>query len=282
MDEHKKVRVTVNQENQSNKKHDLEYYLTPKNKKSQSSILGFHSRSNLSKMMKPVLLAVLLGVLFGAGLIYYFSDLTPDALPATTTEVDEEEEPSSEPNNNEQQSGETLSKPGQVYEVVQFGLFSSKENADELISDSLQPNAVPATVQEQNGQFYVISHLISSESEKDAITDWLESNDLVYMENFFYKSWSFDAVNVDVNESNLEWLNEGITLIEKGESGDQNWESDLQTWFSQQPPDYEQSAKLQEISELLTKLGDSSDLTQQSFIKNTIILNMHLFYSNLA
>ncbi|WP_279401601.1 hypothetical protein [Piscibacillus salipiscarius] len=32
MDEQKRVRVTMNQDNQNHKRHDLEYYLTPKTK----------------------------------------------------------------------------------------------------------------------------------------------------------------------------------------------------------------------------------------------------------
>lgn len=61
----------MNQDNQNHKRHDLEYYLTPKTKIAVI-FLTFNRNSAMAKMVKPILLAVLLGVLFGAGLIYYF------------------------------------------------------------------------------------------------------------------------------------------------------------------------------------------------------------------
>ncbi|WP_279401600.1 SPOR domain-containing protein [Piscibacillus salipiscarius] len=91
-------------------------------------------------MVKPILLAVLLGVLFGAGLIYYFSDLTPDTLPAATTETDDEEPSSDEPVGEQAVSGSTLSKPASAFEVIQFGMFSNQANAEELIQKNYNLN----------------------------------------------------------------------------------------------------------------------------------------------
>ncbi|MFD2637562.1 SPOR domain-containing protein [Piscibacillus salipiscarius] len=281
MDEQKRVRVTMNQDNQNHKRHDLEYYLTPKNKKSQSSFLTFNRNSAMAKMVKPILLAVLLGVLFGAGLIYYFSDLTPDTLPAATTETDDEEPSSDEPVGEQAVSGSTLSKPASAFEVIQFGMFSNQANAEELIQKKLQPQSIPATIQEQNGQFYVISHLISSESEKSSITDWLESNDLVYMEHFFYKSWNVEALNVKVNDQNIDWYNQGLTLLSETEM-DEAWMEQLNAWVNNKPGELQETNKLNKITTLKDQLADANDETHKEFIRKTILLNLHLFYTNLA
>ncbi len=283
MDEQKKVRVTMNQYPQHEKKHDLEHYLTPKKSNPKSSFLTFNGRTMLAKMVKPILLAVFLGVIFGAGLIYYFSDLSPDAVPVTTVDQDDEESNEQQSSGEGEENGEAFSKPSTEYEVIQFGLFSSQENADELVQDKLKPNSIPAIVQEDGGQYYVISHLVSEEAEKSSVTDWLESTGLVYMEDFFYKSWGFDRVSLNVEGEPLNWLNEGLSIIESGESqNDETWRNELESWLSKRPSQYEEASRLNQVNNLLGELSNEEDDAQSDFIQHTILLNLHLFYTNLS
>ncbi|RPF55470.1 hypothetical protein [Aquisalibacillus elongatus] len=281
MDERKKVRVTMNQNNESDQKHDLEYFLTPKG---NSKKFGNSGRIMLPKILKPIMLALLLGVIFGAGIIYFFSDMTPgaeDDVPVSTVGDDDEENDSNE-EGNEDSSSTTFEKAAEAYDVIQFGVFSNRANADELVSDSLNPLSVPAVVQEENGQFLVISHLVLSEQNKDDITNWFESNDLVYMDDFFYKTWNFDAVQLDVSENEFTWLNEGKSLIESVQSGiDKSWVDEVNAWLDQQPKAYQNSESLEQIKQLTTE-AENTNQTLRTIYQHTILLNMHIFYDSLA
>ncbi|GEL77450.1 hypothetical protein [Tenuibacillus multivorans] len=284
MDEHKKVRVTMNQQSTNHKKNDLEYFLTPKSSKNSKPSF-FRGRSMYGKMVKPVVFAVILGVVFGAGLIYFFSDLTPSAIPVAS--VDDEENQAEEEGNDGEQSTENplaFNIPGKTHDVIQFGVFSSAENAREFIQTLLSPHAIPAVVQENNGQFFIISHLIYSESEKNQITEWLESKDLIYMEDFLYKSWSFNPVEAQVSEEEQAWLEQGLDLIEAYQNSDSidNWVADSLAWIDERPEAYRNNQKLIQAHELLADIQGGLDSQLQNFYTHTTLLNLQLFFSNIA
>ena len=76
MEEERKVRVAITKSDDyddQQKKHDLEHFLTPKQKKRPT-----FQKIELTKWLKPILFAIVLGLVFGAGLMYFFSDYTAD------------------------------------------------------------------------------------------------------------------------------------------------------------------------------------------------------------
>ncbi|TFB24937.1 hypothetical protein E3U55_00670 [Filobacillus milosensis] len=278
MDEHNKVRVTMNQQSNYNKKHDLENFLTPKNKQHSYS-LTFRGRSMFGKMVKPILLAVLLGGIFGAGLIYFFSDLTPDAVPVTSVDDDEEVQ---DQTNDEVRTGE-LKLPGNTFEVIQFGLFSTEENANDLNETLLIPNSIPAVVQEQSGQFFVISHVITSEIEKESITNFLESKGLVYMTDFFYKKWNYSTSTVAVSDEEKNWLNEGLTILNEysNSANNRNWMNQTQEWLNDTKESYQNNDHINNMRENLTNFQNTTNENIQQFHERNTLLNLYLFFANL-
>lgn len=276
MDEHKKVRITMNNNEPKIKKHDLEYILTPKNVKQSNRFSNFR-QPLLAKLFKPILFAIILGAIFGIGFIYYFSDLTPPQSVPVVNQNDDDGVKQTDDNNesNEQSNNQTTFEfTSDSYEVVQFGLFSNIENAKEH-ANFLNNNQIPSVVHFQDGNYYVLSMTIFSEQLKGDTRSWLENKGFEYMEDFLFKTWSFPSKQINGESNEVEWLNEGQQLISSNPSAE--WLQEVETWVSEAPEKYKSNDYMTNLSNVISKYKD------QSFpiYRNTADLNMRLFFSNL-
>ncbi|MGM8214249.1 hypothetical protein ACLIA0_01625 [Bacillaceae bacterium W0354] len=286
MDEHKKVRVTMNQHNQSNqhKKHDLEYVLTPKNNK--SNLFKSSKQKMFSKLLKPILFAVLLGAIFGVGFVYFFSDLTPQSVPVFSSD-DDREKNEDKPNEDKPNESETEDQKTTVFErsaltkdIIQFGIFSTNENAFEH-AKTLKNQHIPTVIHEHQGQYYVLSMMVNSESERETVTKWLENQGLEYMVDFMFKPWNFKSVQADVNENELQWLEKGENLISSSNESQSEWMSQVKTWADEAPERYKNNYYVGNIQSTINQFNHQSEQINQSMYANTVRLNIQLLFGKI-
>ncbi|WP_054753440.1 hypothetical protein [Piscibacillus salipiscarius] len=86
------------------------------------------------------------------------------------------------------------------------------------------------------------------------------------MEHFFYKSWNVEALNVKVNDQNIDWYNQGLTLLSETEM-DEAWMEQLNAWVNNKPGELQETNKLNKITTLKDQLADANDETHKEFIR---------------
>nr|WP_289036785.1 hypothetical protein [uncultured Allobacillus sp.] len=247
MEEERKVRVAITKSDDYDdhqKKHDLEHFLTPKQKKKPPL-----QNMKLSKWLKPILFAIVLGLVFGAGLMYFFSDYTADD-PAesggqhVSNVTNDDESDDAEGNSN-------FTMGGQQFQLIQYGIFSSTDNAKEHMASIQQTYGVPVFYVEKEGQYYVVgSYITSSEQESQSI-DWLENKGLVRLEDFLVKDWQLAAVEAQVSDGEQSWLEKGEALIGSFSK------EDFRQWVQEMPDRFKTSPYADQLSQLTN--GSSDD-----------------------
>ena len=247
MDEERKVRVAITHDKKQNQssRHDLEHYLTPKKNRKPS-----FQKQDLLGWLKPVLFAIVIGLIFGVGLMYYFSDFTADepsgsngeqALPVTTEEEDETEE-------NGQAS---FSMTPQHFKLIQYGLFSTEENAMEHLSMHKETVGLPAFIIQRDQSYYVVGGYLSSGDEETQAISWLEDQGLVRLEDFLTKEWQLSQEGFQATEEEKAWLDSGLALIETNSFTMDSWSG----WVQSMPQSLENQRYVSAIQELSMESG---------------------------
>ncbi len=281
MDEHKKVRVTVNRDEQPSpsKKHELEYFLTPKQKKSQGNFMS-SNKPVLNKLFKPIAFAVILGVIFGLGFIAFFSDLNPadntDSAPVFNEDEEEDEEVTD--TETPAESGEQFERTNETFEVIQYGIFSTNDNAREL-SQSLLQQTVPTIIHEEEGQYYVLSMVDLQPYNRDEVTNWLEAREYEYMNDFLYKDWQINDVLIEGSEAEINWLQEGDALITAEMTGSV-WLEEVSGWLNEAPERFENDAYLNNLTNLVNQFEQQITENELPIYLNTVKLSLLLFFEN--
>ncbi|GEN45810.1 hypothetical protein [Alkalibacillus haloalkaliphilus] len=274
MDERKKVRVTINQDDsKDHRSHDLEKVLTPKSK-------GIHNFSGKKKfsvtILRAVILAVALGTLFGFAMMYFFdlsTDQTPVGTPVETIGTqDDDGEEGTNGGTSDQGDSTVFQTDLSTHEVIQLGVFSSEQNAREL---QLHLDFVPSVVTEDNGQYVLLTSLLRSSSVEEEVMNYFESNGLERNEDYISKTWAFSSEEVEVPDGVYEWLNQGEELIHETELNGE-WRDRVEDWLSQLPNHYSDHNYLDEAINIIT--DQPSNESEQLLQNQTLLLAIYLFY----
>ncbi|GAA0456824.1 hypothetical protein [Alkalibacillus silvisoli] len=276
MDERKKVRVTINQNSKDHRSHDLEQVLTPKNR-------GIHKFSNRKKfsvtILRAVLLAVALGTLFGFAMMYFF-DLSTEQTPVnapveTIADQDEDEDQEVDESGNEGNGNAVYQLELNSHHVFQLGVFSTEENARELQNEL---SSIPSVVTENEGQFVLVSSLITDSTVESEVANYFESIGLEENEGYIVKPWTFSNVESEVPDDVRDWLAQGEQLISV-ESLNDEWINETEDWLSQLPGHYSDDVYLDEAINIVTAPESEDGAIQVQ--RQTLILAIYLFFDSI-
>ncbi|WP_188206291.1 hypothetical protein [Alkalibacillus aidingensis] len=277
MDEQKKVRVMLNQQSNNNRhSHDLEKILTPKKKKKGLGGLSNQKGSSV-KILRAVILAIVLGSLFGFSMMYFFADISGDQQPPTATPVDSNEEQEEETNeDNEGAETTALEIELPTTEVVQLGMFSTEENAVEF-QDELAH--LPSVITDDEEYYYLLTSLLPTDQSKDLAVEFLESEGLEKNEDYLVKSWSFTNVEIEETDEVNTWLMEGQDIIHSDDLSDE-WLAQSEEWLSQVPSSFENNPYLHQANVIVNRLEQDDE---SSFVlgQQTLLLCFYLFFDSI-
>lgn len=246
MEEERKVRVAITKSDDyddQQKKHDLEHFLTPKQKKRPT-----FQKIELTKWLKPILFAIVLGLVFGAGLMYFFSDYTADD--PTGSEGQPVSNVTNDDESNDAEGKSNFAIGEQQFQLIQYGIFSSTDNAEEHVTSIQQTYDVPAIYVENEGQYFVVGGYITSSEQESQSIEWLENRGLVRLEDFLVKNWQLPAVRMQVSENDQSWLEAGEALIDNFSKGD------FQQWVQEMPGRFESNPYAARLTQLINESGD--------------------------
>ncbi|MET3682548.1 hypothetical protein ABID56_000629 [Alkalibacillus flavidus] len=270
MEERKKIKVAIHQHDNQQSKHQYEPVMTPRTSKS--------TKYNLKKwsIIKSALLALVLGAVFGIGILYYFDMTTPPTSDEATAPVASNDE-SDELDQSEPASTDTSTTySGGVYDVVQLGVFSTEENANSL---KRSRDMIPSIVTERDGNYYVLASLIHPSQSKQEIIDGLNNVGLTENEGYYVTSWTFDDSQISSDHAALSWLEEGLSLLEPDTLSEQ-WEEDVTTWLGNYPTSMSDDKLLNQAINIVTMSDDGDRDT--SMHRATLLLTLHLLYDSIS
>ncbi|HLR14598.1 MAG TPA: SPOR domain-containing protein [Bacillota bacterium] len=183
------------------------------------------------KVAKPLLLsvvsAVVIGVLLGFIVLKMSSggaDVASENHPSQPASQGVEAASKSE--NEDQESQRMIQLNELKAYVLQAGVYSEKENTEEVVS-TFQSQGYPATIWEEENQYYVFTHIFTTEEQaKDAVNQ-LEKNEL----EVYAKPWTTKEKSIEMTEEEEAFIQSFVQTweetVDKHASGETNF---IQLW----------------------------------------------------
>src|SRR5699024_2723194 len=194
----KKMNLPPSTKNKKEERQDHDHESsTSKTKHNRNRVIEEHvyeipskRKQGTFKVAKPLLLsvvsAVVIGVLLGFIVLKMSSggaDVASENQPSQPASQGVEAASKSE--NEDQESQRMIQLNELKAYVLQAGVYSEKENTEEVVS-TFQSQGYPATIWEEENQYYVFTHIFTTEEQaKDAVNQ-LEKNEL----EVYAKPWT--------------------------------------------------------------------------------------------
>lgn len=206
----------------------------------------FNRKTNikLNRTVKQIILAASSALLIGIsfGFITLYMSKQAEQQPATILNEATVED--------EKANGNTIELESVNAYVVQGGLFSARENADNA-GKKFEPAQVPTFVWEREGEYYLLAGIFSNEQVAKKQSKKMNDEGI----DVFVKQWETTSKSVSIGESDVSFLkamielwNESLQLIDSGENI--------------------QFAKWEEVLDKHTNLSESVQLFKEKTIDN--------------
>ncbi|WP_027963563.1 hypothetical protein [Halalkalibacillus halophilus] len=269
MDKQRKVRIMIDEKHQNQKKQkkEIESVLTPIRPIPNNYVNP--KKKSLSAFIKAGILALILGSVFGFGMMYIFSDLSPGASPepsVPSSGVGEEEETNSTPSS-------IINSEAAEVPVVQLGLFSSKDNAIVLQENF---NDFPTVIIEEEANYYLVT---ASSEENTTIEEKLTELNLEKNEDFIFKDWLTESNDIQP-QAQEEWLKEGIDLASQNVGSTNEFKEEIDEWISRAPSEFSDNDYLEQLQNKLS-MEENYQEVFQPFVVGTGQLLIQLFIESI-
>lgn len=237
-------------------------------------------KKQVFKTAKPLLLSVVsaiaIGVLLGfivlkmsSGGADVVSEKQPPQQPSHGAEVSDKNESDSE----EIKTSVPLNQL-QAY-VLQAGVYTDKKNTDEVVS-TFQSQGYPAVIWEEDHQYYIFTHLFSTEEEAKDAVDQLEKQEL----ETYAKLWTTKEKSIEMTEGEEEFIERFVQTWEETLEKHVTGETDFIQLWEKLASDLPNNA--QNIDELVTYIQKEISEAEVAIDIEQILLDTWYMYSELG